>query len=219
MPESWIGLIVALLAIVPGFIASATWSRARTWKGPSGDLRTILQSLALSAAIQVLISPLTVTWIVPVRHDALGHPWRLAVWLFIGVLTLPVLLGLAAAKLTDLLFDPSNGRRDSARVRRVSRALSALIGSPIAPSAWDWLFTANIPDGRLVLVEFADGTRAGGAFGAGSIALTSPERHGVFLTQEWLIDASGAFTAPRPGTMGLLIPNIDTVRLVRVIER
>ena len=219
MPDSWIGLAVALLAVVPGFIASATWSRARTWKGPSSDLRTILQSLALSAAIQVLISPLTVMWIVPIRHDLADHPWSLATWFFLGVLALPVFLGIAAARVTDHIFDPTGVECDVAHAGRAFRAVAALIGTPTAPSAWDWLFTANAPYDRFVLVEFADGTRAGGAFGEGSMVLTSPEPHGVFLTQEWLIDEAGDFVAPRPGTMGLLIPSIADVRLVRVIER
>ena len=48
---------------------------------------------------------------------------------------------------------------------------------------------------------------------------TSPEPHGVFLTQEWLIDESGDFTAPRPNTLGLLIPHTEAIRLVRILRR
>src|SRR5438270_6460582 len=107
MPDTWVGLAVALLAIVPGFIATATWARARTWRGPSTDLRTVLQSLALSAAIQVVLSPLTVAWIVPIRNDLGSHPGRVAVWSFVTVLVLPLLAGIGVARATDLMFDPT----------------------------------------------------------------------------------------------------------------
>jgi hypothetical protein len=71
--------------------------------GPSTDLRTVLQSLALSAAIQVGISPLTVTWIVPIRGDLGSHAGRVALWFFITVLVVPLLAGLIVARASDLL--------------------------------------------------------------------------------------------------------------------
>src|SRR5438067_12095377 len=106
MPSSWVALAVALLAVVPGFIATTLWARARTWRGPSTDLRTILQSLALSAVIQVVISPLTIAWIVPARDHLDSHPGRVAAWFFLAVILLPTVGGITVARVTDRMFDP-----------------------------------------------------------------------------------------------------------------
>jgi len=214
MPTSWTALAVTLLAIVPGFIATATWARARTWKGPSSDLRTILQSLALSGAIQVVISPLTVAWIVPIRTHLANHPGRVAVWFLVAVLVLPLMLGLLAARLTDVIFRPGGAVE---RPNRLQRAIDAVVRAPVPPTAWDWLFTARPPQARFVLIEFKDGHQVGGAFAEGSMALTSPEPQGLFLAVEWLLDADGNFTQPVPDSRGILIPNADDMRWVRIL--
>src|SRR5438270_1125248 len=138
MPDTWVGLAVALLAIVPGFIATATWARARTWRGPSTDLRTVLQSLALSAAIQVVIAPLTILWIVPIRDHLDTHPWRVALWFFLTVLVLPLVAGVAVARTTDLLFDPRQSGHQAHR--RAAAIVARLFKEPSPPSPWDWTF-------------------------------------------------------------------------------
>lgn len=215
MPSSWVGLTIALLAIVPGFLATTVWARARTWRGPASDLRTILQSLALSASIQVLVSPLTVAWIVPIRARLADHPGRVAMWFALIVLVLPLTLGLAVARVTDLIFDPRAAA--TRRYGRLVRLLAWVGRAPWPPTTWDWLFTTGIPDGRFVLVEFTDGSQVGGVFGRGSIALTSPEPQGLFLANEWMVNADGDFTAPVPGSRGILVPRADDVRWVRIL--
>jgi len=215
MPDTWVGLAVALLAIVPGFIATATWARARTWRGPSTDLRTVLQSLALSAAIQVVISPLTILWIVPIRDHLDTHPWRVALWFFLTVLVLPLVAGVAVARTTDLLFDPrQSGHQEH---RRAAAVFARLFKEPSPPSPWDWTFATGVPDGRFVLVQFQDGSQVGGVFAQGSIALTSPEQQGLYLADEWLLDDDGNFTAPLPDSRGIMIPTVDQVRWVRIL--
>jgi hypothetical protein len=216
VPDSWVGLAVALLAIVPGFLATTVWARARTWRGPSTDLRTVLQSLALSAAIQVAISPLTVAWIVPIRDDLASHAGRVALWFFITVLVVPLLAGLGVARATDLLFDPSRSGRPGSHAR-LARAVAWLIKAPWPPSAWDWLFTAGVPDGRFLLVQFQDGSQVGGVFAEGSIAITSPEQQGLLLANEWMLNEDGDFTTPMPGSRGILIPTASDVRWVRIL--
>jgi hypothetical protein len=218
MPTSWVALAVALLAVVPGFIATTTWSRARTWKGPSGDLRTVLQSLALSAAIQVLLSPLTVVWIAPVRSHLADHAWRTAAWFVCGVLVLPVLLGLLFARVTDLVFDPKRSGSDKADEPRFARLIAKIVKSPPPPTMWDWLFTVQPPASAFVQLEYNDGSRLGGVFAEGSQVLTSPEPHGLFLEEEWLIDDDGNFTSLLPGTGGLLITDTTGLRAVRILR-
>lgn len=220
MPSSWEALAVALLAVVPGFIATTVWSRARTWKGFAGDLRTILQSLALSAAIQVLLSPLTIWWIVPISDSLVvgNHDVRVAVWFFLAVIVLPVGLGLSIARYSDWLFRPMNQASRPEDLKWFRRAVAAVLKGTPLPCAWDWLFTSNRPDSRYILVEFNDGSRVGGVFGEGGRAFTTPEAQGIFLPQEWVLDGDSNFVTPVPGSAGLLIPMIDSVRWVRILS-
>ncbi len=215
LPTSSGALAVILLAIVPGFIAATTWARARTWKGPSGDLRTVLQSLALSAAIQVLISPLTIAWIVPIRTHLADHPGRVAIWFLLVVLVIPLVLGVLGARLTDLIFRPVQLGRP---LGRLTRGVTAFVKAPAPPSVWDWLFTAQPPNGGFVIIQFNDGSQVGGVFAEHSVALTSPEPQGLFLESEWLLNEEGDFTGPMPGTEGIMIPTIGDVRWVRILR-
>lgn len=214
VPTSEVALAILLLAIAPGYITVATWARARTWKGPANDLRTILQSLVLSAVVQALLSPLVVLWIVPVRTSLATHGWRVAVWIIVSVIVLPVVLGIASARLTDWIFNPSEIRVKGKWARRLNRVLRP----PTMPTAWDWLFTADrVPESAFLLVGFKDGSRVAGAYAKRSLALTSPETHGIFLEREWMLDENGDIVGELPGSAGLLIPTADDVRFVRIL--
>lgn len=96
LPSNTSAITAILLALVPGFVATSVWARARTWKGHTGvsDLRTILQSLALSLVVQVVISPLTITLNWPVRTHLGDYPERVAAWLGVSVLVVPFTMGL-----------------------------------------------------------------------------------------------------------------------------
>ena len=50
---SFQALVVALLAIVPGYITIYFWSRNKLWRGLTNDLQTVLKALALSAVKRV----------------------------------------------------------------------------------------------------------------------------------------------------------------------
>lgn len=214
LPEDFGTVGTALLAIVPGYVATAVWARARTWRGPAGDLRTILQSLVLSLVIQLALAPLTIAWLYPVREQILQYPERLAGWLALAVLVLPVGGGLAVGKLTNFLSDPT-----SAAVRgRFRRAIARLWPAPAPPSIWDWIFTVRPPHGSFLVVEYKDGTRVAGAFAEGSLALTSPEPHGLFLVSEWQLDQDGNIVGPVPGSAGVTIVRTDEIRSIRVLE-
>lgn len=215
MPDSWTGLGVALLAVVPGFIAATTWARARTWKGPSGDLRTILQSLAFSVAIQILVAPLTLTLLFPFREDLESHPWRVAVWSLFAVLLVPVSAGIAAAKITDLAIPPS-ARPWSAAPRGWRGVVGRLVPRVPPPSAWDTFFLTQPPHGQFLVVHFKDGRRIGGVFADGSVAMTSPDPAGLYLSSEWVLDDDGDFVAEVPESAGVLIPHTDEVLWVRL---
>jgi hypothetical protein len=215
VPTSQIALAILLLAIAPGYIAAAAWARSRTWKGPSSDLRTIIQALVLSAVVQAVVSPLTVLWILPVRTTLVTHPWRVAIWVALCVLVVPVVVGLGSARVTDIIFNPSEIVVKS----RFSRRLNKIVRATTPPTVWDWLFTADrFPESGFMLVEFTDGSRVAGAFAQDSMVLTSPEVHGLFLEEEWLLNEKGDIETELPGSGGLLIPRADEIRWVRILR-
>jgi hypothetical protein len=215
LPSSISAITAILLAIAPGFVAISVWARARTWKGLAGvsDLRIILQSLALSLVVQVIVSPLTIAWIWPVRTRLGDHPVRIAVWLSVSVLVVPFAMGLTGAKFTDALIE-----RLGYSPGKWTKALSWFWPYPVPPSIWDWLFTTSPPNASYVILEFRDGRRVAGTFERGSMAMTSPEPHGIFLSEEWALDNDGNLLGPIPGSAGIMIRTTDDVQSVRLLE-
>ena len=132
VPGDFQALVVVLLAIVPGFVATFSWSRAKTWKGPTSDLRTILLSIALSALIQLVVSPLTIAWLHPISEELDRHPGRVATWASFAVVVLPVAVGGAAGRwTTHIQSDPYGaGGWLRAQMRR-------LWPEAVLPSVWD----------------------------------------------------------------------------------
>ena len=133
----------------------------------------------------------------------------------LSVLVVPFVLGVGAAWIQDRIFNPS----DLFVKGKVSQWLSNVVEPPIAPTVWDWLFTADrFPESGFLVMRFQDGTQVGGAFAKMSMALTSPEAQGVFLEREWNLDDSGNVLTEVTGTAGILIPKVDTVRWVRILR-
>lgn len=192
MPTTIETVAVLLLAVVPGYLAISIWSRAKTWKGPPGDLRTVLQALVASVAVQVAAAPLTIWLLRDHQTNLVEVPERVYVWLAFVVFVIPGAGGLLVAKLPN---------RWSARD---------------FPSGWDWLLCENPPNSKFVTVEFADGRRVGGCFASESHAFTSPDRHGIFLEQEWVLNGEGSFERPVSGSEGVLITDMADARIVRV---
>lgn len=214
MPTSETALVILLLAIAPGYIATSTWARARTWEGRSSDLRTVIQAIVLSAVVQAVLSPLTVVWIIPVRKTLANYPARVTVWVLLAVLVIPVAIGLGWGWVTDKFFDPVDERVRGTFPRLVNRVVHA----PAPPSIWDWFFTADRAPARgFLVIEFNDGNRIAGAFANSSLVLTSPEPHGLFLEREWEMDEEGNVVNELPGSRGILIPSMENVTWIRVL--
>jgi len=127
LPGNLATVAAVLLAVVPGFVASSVWAKARTWRGPEGDLRTVLKSFALSLVVQLAVSPLTLAWLYPVRHRLDEYSVRLTVWFALVVLVVPTLGGLAIGKVTDLLADPSGSEMGGRWRRGFSRVWPASV--------------------------------------------------------------------------------------------
>jgi uncharacterized protein DUF6338 len=217
VPTTLTALLIVLLAIVPGFIATTMWGRSRTWRGHASDFRTMLLSVAISGVIHVISAPLTILWIIPARGDLLKHSYRAAGWAALVVLVVPTVLGIAAARFTDWFQKPMLKATDIRSLGIFRRIWATIVRGGITPSIWDWVFEAEPPDERYLVVTFTDGTRIGGVFEAGSYALTSPETHGLFLTREWVLDANGNFVSEIPDSEGVMV-EASEVRSLRILR-
>src|SRR5438105_4448045 len=164
MPSTFEALAIALLAIVPGYIAVTLWARTKTWERPATDLKLVLQAIIVSALIQVLLAPLTILLIWPVRDNLADHPWRVFFWAFATVIVLPAVGGYVVGRLSDLFSGalripvPSlglSGPVDWAGWKSVLVPTSDDLG-PIAPSPWDRFIRSGIADGQFLIVTFDD---------------------------------------------------------------
>ena len=214
MPTDLTGLIVALLAIAPGYVATVFWARARTRRTPGSDFDRVLQSLTFSLIIQVIAALYTIPVITPVRAHLLDHTLRLALWVALSVFVIPIPLGVVLGKIEDRLQTPVTNPGSMARWRK----LVNVVWPPAPPSVWDWYFTEEIPPGSIVVVEFGDGSRIAGSWEDGSFAATSPEPHGLILARQWGLDDQGNPTdAAVEGSAGVIVPNESTIKSIRVV--
>jgi putative flippase GtrA len=214
IPATPVGVGALLLAIAPGYLTIYFWSRNKTWKGLTNDLHTVIQGVVVSAVIQVLIAPITIWQLYPVRDHLDLHPVRVAAWSALALLVVPYLLGTVAARVSDRAFPAGSGALES----RKSKALATVIQPSAEPSIWDWAVPGGKLNGKYVIVEFDDGKVVGGTFSLGSMALTSPQRQGIFLNREWVIDEAYNFVAPVPNSDGIMIDDMSSVRSVRVLR-
>lgn len=213
-PTTFDALAIILLAVVPGFIATSFWARARTWKGRSTDFITVLQSVSVSVVIQLLMAPATLYWLYPV-HTALDrHPDLVAKWLFCAVLVVPIAGGMVVGLVMDRMADPQGWFRRT----RFGASFVQRFDIGRTPTMWDWLFKTDIPDGAYLVVEFNDGKRVAGEYVAPARAQTSPDAQGLYLRNEWILDADGDLYEKLPGSAGVMIPSNDNIRLIRVLK-
>lgn len=178
----------------------------------------MLQSLALSALIQVLFAPVTIRWLYPERNHLEDHPLRLAAWAFIIMFLIPTLGGSIVGIIGNVIFSTDEATARPGPFRIFRRIFTRFFPPAVAPSMWDWLFTKNNPDGNFVIIEFNDKTKIGGVFAEGSHAITSPESHGVFLSQEWTVDHNGDLVAMVPRTAGIMVTDTKDIRVLRVLK-
>ena len=205
------GLVIVLLAIVPGYTAIALYRRTKTYERPSTDLRTIIPAIAVSFVIQVLVFPWTEWQLVPVRSDLTAHPWRLWLWGLAVVLLVPVVGGLVVGRLTDALLI-----RAEEQPGKFKKFVERLLPQ-VPPSAWDMFFLEKLSDGDFIIAALNDGTKLAGVYYGPSFALTSPQPQGIYLAEEWLLDKEGNVDVRVEGSKGLLLPTAGRIAYVRIL--
>lgn len=210
MPTSFAALTIALLAVVPGYLARMAWSRGKTFSLPATDLTVLVQSIAASLVLQVLLAPVTIPVLYAIGDRLAAYPWRVAGWAVLAVVIAPLVGGYCFGQVTDAMRP---GRRLTWLPSTLRRDLS-----PPAPSIWDHVHLHGLlPHLCLLVIEFRDGRRLAGAFGSGSEALTSPQRQGVFLVEEWAVGEDGLPTEPIPNSGGVVVTDLDEARGVRIL--
>ncbi len=214
VPNSFQALAVVLLAILPGFVATTFWARAKTWKGRGTDLITVLQSMAVSAVIVAAMTFPAVRWLYPVRDTLEQHPLRIATWSFFTVFIVPMIGGILFGRVSDWLSQPTR----PIVTGRLRKIWVRLWPTDVPPTIWDWAFKSKVIDDSFVVVEFTDKTRVAGVFSAGSLALTSPEPQGVYLRREWTVDENGDLLAEVPNTKGVIITNTASIRTIHILR-
>ncbi|SRR5216683_3038405 len=202
-----------LLATVPGYLTIFFATRNSTWRGLTGDLQTVLQSLALSVLMQALLAPLTLAWIYPVRDDLIHHPFRAAAWLALVLLVLPFVVGVVTAHIGRRVFPPSAVQASS----RLQRFIRWFIWPEPPPTLFDWALTSGLMENRFVLIEYEDGRRIGGAYGRPGVSMTSPQERAIYLAIEWVLSDKGDFLAPVANSSGILVPLGPSVRSIRLL--
>lgn len=182
MPDSVPALTVFLLAIVPGFLGIRGYARRTSRTVPERDL------YALAGAVVISVIWLGLVWL---GLLALGDPlrrWGLspysahkleshradAVWLGLGVMFVPFVLGALSA----ILLDKLSMVKSEKAWRRLRRT-----GLFRAPSAWDraWSRYARQAKTSEVLVHLSGGLMIRGAFGKRSQVDLSPSPPGLYL--------------------------------------
>src|SRR5258706_3638074 len=145
--------LVVLLALVPGYLTIYLATRNSTLAAQAGDLRTVLQSLAVSVFLQAFLSPLTVKIMYPIRDELIQHPIRVTGWLVVSFLVAPVVVAVVTPNFRRLGFPPS----ELVTTSRVKRVIRWFISPSPPPTLFDWAMTAGVMEGRFVLIQYEDG--------------------------------------------------------------
>ncbi|HXA27623.1 MAG TPA: DUF6338 family protein [Candidatus Angelobacter sp.] len=211
MPGTFEALGVLVLAIVPGYLARSAWSRGKTFSRSTSDLTLVVQSIALSLVIQAALSPITFWLFYDVRDHLDEHPRRLAFWVVVGFVLVPLIGGYLTGKASDRVARAVGGQPDG-WWRREARRLFL----PEFPSIFDQVVVDDLPDPSILVVEFADGHRVAGSYAKGASIITSPQRQGLRLLQEWDVDREGVPTVSQPTSAGIMIVGLEDVRTIHI---
>ena len=105
LPATAEGLLIILVADVPGYIAVTLWARTKTGERPPTDLTLLLLAIIFSAVTQaVLFLPLTLPFIYPIKDELVKHPISVAIWVVIALIVVPTLGGIYVGRLTDFFL-------------------------------------------------------------------------------------------------------------------
>jgi hypothetical protein len=198
MPTSIQAVVVIVLFLMPGFIASRILSYMYPSAAAASDTRLILNAVALSFVNYACLS-----WLL---YLSWKDNWFDKTLVFIGVLLLsvlifPILLSLGIIKIAET---PS--------VRTFREAFG--LPHPV-PKAWDYFFRRRIP--CWVIATLKSGRVVGGLYNTNSFASSYPSAEDLYLEQMCDMTPEGQMMRLTPLNVGAIMKR-DDVELLEFFE-
>lgn len=204
IPNTGVGLLIAVFFVVPGSVYQFVRSRLR---GPAPDdasaTNRLLRALAVSAFLATVYAATVGPYLVTLVRDSrpfpsvydqiLANGRELAIWALALLFLVPALLAWL-----DFL--------------RLRRGWTMRVTYDPTPRAWDYAFRDIEPS--YVRLLTTDGTWLGGWYGPNSFASSYPEPREIYIETAHLMHDDGSFGSEQPGSGGLYVPCED----IRVVE-
>lgn len=205
MPATRDALIIAVLFLLPGFVADTIYGRGLN--RPKREITEYVFALLLWSAINYVVF----AWLVVLFINQAGpggyaaYLTRNAAWVAI----LAPLVLLAAPTITALLV------RSLVASPPVARILAYVFLAPAQaiPKAWDWVFTRE--EDYLAFVVLNDGTRFAAGWGRASFASSFPNEEDVYFEVLYSVLEDDRFGDPIPLSRGILLRR-DEIRSIEL---
>jgi hypothetical protein len=180
VPDSIVGLIIALAMVLPGFVIVQLSLVGRA-QGESSEVELVLRALFYALFLHLIFSLWTgrlVEDVGPVdewRH----HLGALIPYVAVVLVIAPVALGSALGSYL----------RHVERTDDQPGLLYSALGARNASSSWDYLFQHQARYGSWVVIEYTDGALTGGKMGKTSPVGQTPTPHDIFVQELWTAKA------------------------------
>jgi Family of unknown function (DUF6338) len=186
MPGTLVSLIIAVSAVLPGFVTVELTQRQRAVQTGGDAQGIVLRALFYALLIHLVWS----WWTWHLVQDLTGAHWHrhlgeTVTWALVVLVASPIVIGL-----------PLNHVLRTAESKGSLSWWHYALGGRDARDAWDLVFQRATVNGAWVLVHLKgdtpDATRVVlGKYGKRSAAGQSPAEHDLFLQEMWSVDELG----------------------------
>ncbi len=210
MPDSLLGILIAVAVILPGFVIVELSTVGRP-AAKRSDLEIVLRALFYALVLHVIFSPYTKSLVEDVGgfDNWTSHLEAIALYALIVLIGVPLAVGL---KLNAFFLKEE--RKNTGPPSRVYEVL----GGRDSGDAGDLIFT-RLHHGAWLIVQLDDMTWVGGRFGIGSSAGQTPAAHDLYIDEMWNVDTSGPdplLSGKFTPTRGIYVP-ANQIRTMRVL--
>jgi Family of unknown function (DUF6338) len=186
VPATFIALLIAVAAVLPGFVTVELSQRGRAVQSGGDAQSTVLRALYYALLIHLVWS----WWTWDLVQDLSGGRWQdhldaVVLWSFVVLVLSPIVVGL-----------PLNYVLHRAESKGSLKWWHYALGGRDARDAWDVVFQRAAVAGAWLLVHLKgdqpDSPRIVlGKYGSRSAAGQSPAEHDLFVQELWAVDAAG----------------------------
>jgi hypothetical protein len=193
MPSSLAGVLIAIAAVLPGFVIAELSTVGRP-AAKRSDLEIVLRALFYALLLHLCAGEYT-RWLVERVGSLDGwkdHLGAISIYTLLILVITPILIGV----MLNVYFRAVERRPNS------PGRFYEFLGARDSGCAADLLFT-RLYRGAWLIVEMIDGSYVGGRFGEGSMAGQSPDEHDLYIDEMWEVDPT---SGPDPVLTGALSP-------------